>query len=83
MNPNYLKDINFLEEPLVGLNLKLHNVELRSLMSDEELRAWVQTVRTLRENRMTFKSQVERGSKAKTETKQSQKAEKLFGEFGE
>lgn len=79
---DYLKDIDFLEEPLVGINQKLHNVSLRSEMSDEELRAWVQNVRTLRESRQTFKAAVSQGA-SKVEKQKANKAEKLFGEFDE
>ena len=74
---DYLKDIEFLEEPLVGINQSLHNVGKRSEMSDEELRAWIQQIRTLRESRQSFKAAL--SGKSKGESKG--KAEKLFDSF--
>jgi hypothetical protein len=50
-------------------------------MPDEELRAWVGEVRTVRENRATFKSRVELKNKSKTETKADPKQLEAFTSF--
>jgi hypothetical protein len=82
MKSEYLNDINLLEEPLIGVNVKLHNIETRSQMTDEELRAWVQDVRTKRESRQTFKAACE--LRGKTESKENQaQSFKLFSQFAE
>lgn len=80
MKPEYLKDLDMLEAPLVGINMKLHDVALRSQMTDEELRAWVQDIRTKRESRQTFKAAVELKGKGESAEKQKQSF-KLFSQF--
>lgn len=50
----YLKDIKFLEEPLIGLCPKPLNE-----MSEQELREFVQKQRTLRDSRQSFKAAVQ------------------------
>jgi hypothetical protein len=49
-------------------------------MTDEELRAWVQDIRTKRESRQTFKAAVELKGKGESAEKQKQSF-KLFSQF--
>lgn len=70
---SYLTDINFLEEPLVGLCPKP-----LTTMSPEELRAWVQDQRLTRENRATFKARV---SAQTTEDKEQKPKVDIFSQF--
>jgi hypothetical protein len=70
---SFLESLNSLEEPLVGL---LKNPDL----SDEELRAFVQKTRALRESRQSFKAAVMLESKTETKEKIA-KATALFNDF--
>lgn len=71
---SYLTNINFLEEPLVGLCAEpLHT------MSPERLREWVQEQRTTRENRATFKAKV--NAETVTPAKDASPKVDIFGQF--
>jgi hypothetical protein len=72
---DYLKDLNFLEAPLVGLCKKPLNE-----LSEAELRNFVQDQRALRESRQTFKARVASSEDTTTTAKPK---ENLFADFYE
>ncbi len=69
---DYLNNLNYLEEPLVGM-------EKEPLDTPEKIRAFVQDIRLLRESRQAFKSRVTEGQSTAQPKKE---VPNMFADFG-